>query len=216
MEKLLLGIDALKLLEKEGFSVLQSGLARDENEAVSISSQIGFPVALKVSSPSVIHKTEIDGVRFPVSSDKEVIEGFRELMQGFRSANPEKDVEGIMIQRIGRGFELIVGVHKDNQFGPVIMFGFGGIFVEAIKDVSFRVIPIDKKDAREMIEELSAYRILTSPRQKEIDLALIEDFLVKISGFVIKHKEIEGMDLNPVFISSAGMSICDARIRCEV
>lgn len=215
MERLILNVDALDLLEKEGFNILKTRLAKDEDEAVQFASDIGFPVSMKVSSYHVIHKTEVDGVRYPINNPSEVKEVFRELKSNFSSANPERDLDGIVIQRLGRGIETIVGVKRDRQFGPVIMFGLGGIFVEAIKDVSFRVIPINNKDARDMIEELSAYRILTSPRQRGIDLNLIEDFLVRVSHFITGHSEVKEMDMNPVFISAAGLYICDARITQE-
>ncbi len=215
MERLLLGLDALNLLEQEGFSVLKSLLAKDENEATTIASEIGFPVALKVSSPDVIHKTEIGGVKAPVNDEDEVRKAFRELVQNFASHNPGKRLDGIIVQCIGRGLELIAGVLKDHQFGPVLMFGLGGIFVEAIKDVSFRLLPIEAKDARGMIEELNAYRILTSPRWKGIDLGIVEDFLLRVSKLVEKHRGIQEMDLNPVFISQSGIEICDARIKID-
>ncbi len=215
MERLLLGLDALNLLEQEGFSVLKSLLAKDENEATTIASEIGFPVALKVSSPDVIHKTEIGGVKTPVNDENEVRKAFRELVQNFVFHNPGKRLDGIIVQCIGRGLELIAGVLKDHQFGPVLMFGLGGIFVEAIKDVSFRLLPIEAKDARGMIEELNAYRILTSPRWKGIDLGIVEDFLLRVSKLIEKHRGIQEMDLNPLFISQSGIEICDARIKID-
>jgi len=211
MERLLLGVDVLNFLEQEGFTVLRSALAKDENGAMRIASGIGFPVALKVSSPDVIHKTEIGGVRVPLNNEDEVRKAFRELTEG----NPGKRIDGIMVQELGKGLELIVGMLRDRQFGPVLMCGLGGIFVEALTDVSFRMLPIEAKDAREMIEELKAYSILISPRQKGINLSEIEDFLLKVSRFIMKHREIQEMDLNPVFITQSGIKICDARIKMD-
>jgi len=215
MERIILGVDAIHFLEQEGFPVLTSRMAKDEAEAARIASEIGFPVALKICSPYAIHKTEIEGVRYPLNNPLEAQEAFADLVEKFRSANPGKPLDGVMVQRLGAGIELIVGVHRDQQFGPVIMLGLGGIFVEAIKDVSFRLIPIEKADARDMIEELAAYRILTSPRQKGINIALLEDFLLKVSRLIIKHGSIKEVDMNPVFTSNAGIHICDARITEE-
>jgi acyl-CoA synthetase (NDP forming) len=215
MERLLLGLDAINLHEKEGFSVLTSKLARAEDEATKIALEIGFPVVLKVLSPDVVHKTEVGGVRAFINTEDELREAFRGLVEDFTTHNPEKRLDGIMVQGMGRGLELIVGVLKDQQFGPVLMFGLGGIFVEAIRDVSFRLLPIETKDAREMIEELNAYRILTSPRWKGIDIAMIEDFLLKVSGFTEREKGLQEMDLNPVFVSSSGIEICDARLKID-
>ncbi len=216
MERIILGVDALDLLEKEGFPVLRSRLAKTADEAVLFASEIGFPVALKVCSPHAIHKTDINGVRYPLNNPQEVQEAFIELVENFRLTKPKKDLDGIMVQRVGSGIELIVGVHKDNQFGHVIMCGIGGIFVEAIRDVSFRMIPIEKHHARDMIEELQAYRILTSPRHRGIDIKLVEELLLAVSQFIVKHKTIKEMDINPVFISGSGIHICDVRITEEV
>jgi acyl-CoA synthetase (NDP forming) len=213
MERLLLGMDALDFLEKEGLRVLDSSLAREESEAAGMASGIGFPVALKVSSPDVIHKTETGGIRVPLKSEDEVRQAFRDIVTLFRSDNPEKQLDGVMVQKLGRGLELIVGATKDQQFGPVLTFGLGGIYAEAIKDVSFRLIPVRRGDVREMMEELQSYRILKNPRSGTIELRCIEDFLLQVSNLVEKHAEIEEMDLNPVFVASKDIVICDARIR---
>lgn len=213
MEKLLLGIDAFNFLEKEGFPVLRNVLAKDEDEAARMASEIGFPVALKISSPDVVHKTETGGIILALKDDSEVTEAFKKITGAFLSDHPEKRLEGVIVQQMGSGLELIVGVLKDQQFGPVLMFGLGGIFVEAMKDVSFRCIPIEARDAKEMVEELQAYNALKNPRKETIDLSVIEDFLLQISRLVEKHRGIYEMDLNPVFVSSRGISICDARIK---
>jgi acyl-CoA synthetase (NDP forming) len=213
MERLLLGVDALAFLDKEGLRVLESSLARDENEAVSMASRIGLPVALKVSSPDVIHKTETGGIRVSLKNEGEVRQAFREIVAIFKSDSPEKQLDGVMVQKLGKGFELIVGARKDQQFGPVLMFGFGGIYAESIKDVSFRLIPVTKRDAREMIEELQSYGTLKNPRSGTVDLPCIEEFLLQVSSLIEKHEEIQEMDLNPVFIASGDIEVCDARIR---
>ncbi len=213
MEKLLLGVDALDFLDKEGLSVLKSFLARDENEAASIASKIGFPVAMKISSPDVVHKTETGGIRVYLKSGDEVRQAAKEILTAFRSDNPDKRLDGVMVQKLGRGIELIVGARKDRQFGPVLMFGLGGIYAEAMKDVSFRLVPLTERDAREMIEELQSYRILTNPRSGTVDIPQIEDFLLQVSNLIEKHNEIQEMDLNPVFVASSDIEICDVRIR---
>lgn len=215
MEKLLLGIDAFNFLEKEGFPVLKNALAKDENEAAGIASEIGFPVALKVSSPDVVHKTETGGIMLSLKDGGETREAFKKITGAFLSDHPGKRLEGVIVQKMGSGLELIVGVLRDQQFGPVLMFGLGGIFVEAMKDVSFRYIPITPRDAKEMIEELRSYSVLTNRRKETIDLSLIEDLLLQISRLVEKHPGIREMDLNPVFVSSGGISVCDVRIKMD-
>ncbi|HEX2964244.1 MAG TPA: acetate--CoA ligase family protein, partial [Syntrophorhabdaceae bacterium] len=123
-----------------------------------------------------------------------------------------KKLDGIIVQQDGKGFEVIVGVSNDAQFGPILMFGPGGIFVEAIRDVSFRLIPIKPFDARDMIVELKNYPALKNPRNGTTDLAAVEQLLCRISKYVTDHPEIQEIDLNPVFVLSRGVSICDARI----
>ncbi len=213
MERLLLGVEALGFLEKDGLPVLKSSLARDENEAVSVASKIGFPVALKISSPDVIHKTETGGVAVPLKDGGEVRRAFKEIVDLFSADFPAKRLDGVMVQELGKGFELIVGTRKDPQFGPVLMFGLGGIFAEAMNDVAFRLVPIAARDAKEMIEELKSYAVLKNPRKGTIDLPTIEKFLMQVSGLLEKHAEIQEMDLNPVFVSSKDIEVCDARIR---
>jgi len=152
-------------------------------------------------------------VRVCLSHEDEVRKAFRGLVDGFALQGPGKRVDGVMVQRMGTGLEFIVGSLNDKQFGPVLMFGLGGIFAEAMKDVSFRLIPIEPRDAREMIGDLQGSMVLTNPRGEALDLAGIEHFLLKVSRLIEEHKEIQEMDLNPVFVSSGGIEICDARMK---
>jgi acyl-CoA synthetase (NDP forming) len=213
MERLLLGVEALAFLEKEGLPVLKTVLAGDEDEAVRTASSLGFPVALKLSSPDVVHKTETGGIKVSLKDETEVRKAFREIVSTFAADSPDKKLEGVMVQRLGAGFELIVGTLHDPQFGPVLMFGLGGILVEAMNDVCFRLIPLDARDSKEMIEELQGYKILRNPRKGSIDLPAIESFLLQVSKLVETHPEIQEMDMNPVFAESADLKICDARIK---
>jgi len=212
METMLLGVEAFTFLEKEGLPVLRCVLAKDAEEAASQARAIGFPVTLKLSSPDVIHKTETGGVRVGLKSENEVREVFQEIVAHFQAENADKRFDGVMVQNQGRGIELIVGTLQDQQFGPVLMFGLGGVAVEALDDVSFRMIPITARDARTMIDDLHGSQVLKNPRGEHIDLAVVNDFLVQISALIERHPEIRTMDLNPVFVSSQGIQICDARI----
>jgi acetyl-CoA synthetase (ADP-forming) len=215
MSSLLLGVEALSFLEKDGFPTLKSLLAKDEDEAVSKALEIGLPVTLKVSSPDVIHKTETGGIRVSLNDEAEVAQAFREIVGTFTADHPEKRLDGIIIQKQGSGLEVIVGMLKDPQFGPVLMFGLGGVFVEAMRDVSFRLVPIETFDAKDMMEELKNYEVLRKPRSGTIDLKEVEKFLFRISTFIANYPEIQEMDLNPVFVSSYGVRICDARIMVD-
>jgi acetyl-CoA synthetase (ADP-forming) len=212
MESLMLGVEALSFLEKEGLPVLKTLLAEDEDDAARKASEIGFPVTLKPSSPDVIHKTETGGIRVSLGDESEVRQAFREIVGTFAANCPGKRLDGVIVQKQGSGLEVIVGMLKDLQFGPVLMFGLGGIFVEAMKDVTFRLIPIENPDAKDMMEELRNYEILKNPRTGKIDLRAIENLLLSISAFITHHPELWEMDLNPVFVSSHGVRICDARI----
>jgi succinyl-CoA synthetase beta subunit len=213
MESLLLGIEALSFLQEEGFPVLKSLLAHNEDDATKKALEIGLPVTLKPSSPDVIHKTETGGIRVSLRDEAEVRQAFREIVATFSSNYPEKRLDGAMVQKQGSGLEVIVGMLRDAQFGPVLMFGLGGVFVEAMKDVTFRLIPIEKADAKDMMEELKGYDVLRNPRSGSLDLPAVEKLLVDISTFIAHHQEVQEMDLNPVFVSSHGVQICDARMK---
>jgi succinyl-CoA synthetase beta subunit len=213
MESLLLGIEALSFLQEEGFPVLKSLLAHNEDDATKKALEIGLPVTLKPSSPDVIHKTETGGIRVSLRDEAEVRQAFREIVATFSSNYPEKRLDGAMVQKQGSGLEVIVGMLRDAQFGPVLMFGLGGVFVEAMKDVTFRLIPIEKADAKDMMEELKGYDVLRNPRNGSLDLPAVEKLLVDISTFIAHHQEVQEMDLNPVFVSSHGVQICDARMK---
>ncbi len=213
MEKLLLGIEALEFLEKGGLAVLKAELARDPDEAASAAATIGFPVALKISSPNIIHKTEEAGVKLFLKSEDEVRKAFQDIVDRFAARTSKGRLDGVLVQRMASGVELIVGSLEDEQFGPVLMFGLGGILAEAMKDVSFRLIPLGRYDARDMIADLRHSSVLKKPRGETIDVHAIENFLLQVSALILKHREIHEMDLNPVFASQRGLEICDARIK---
>jgi len=215
MEQLLLGVEALAFLHQGGFPVLTSLIAENEDDAARKAFQIGFPVTLKPSSSDVIHKTETGGIRVSLKDEAEARQAFREIVTTFTANCPGKRLDGVMVQGQGSGLEVIIGMLRDQQFGPVLMFGLGGVFVEAMKDVAFRLIPIEAADARDMMEELRNYRVLKTPRTGTIDLPAVENLLVRISTFVTDHPDILEMDLNPVFVSSHGVQICDARIKMD-
>jgi acyl-CoA synthetase (NDP forming) len=217
MEKLILGVEALRFLEREGLRVLKSSLAQGEEEAVIAAKEIGFPVALKLLSPEVIHKTDAGGVRVDLRNESEVRDACKRLIKAFHATHPEGELEGVMIQEMGEGMEVIVGTLLDPQFGPAIMFGLGGILVEALRDVSFRIIPIQRKDAQDMIREIKGFPILQGIRGEDrgVNLRSLEDLLLSISDLIERHPTILEMDINPAFAFAKGYAICDARIRMK-
>ncbi|OPY54180.1 MAG: succinyl-CoA synthetase subunit alpha [Methanosaeta sp. PtaU1.Bin060] len=197
------------ILEGFGISTTGSRVARSEEEAVDIFQSIGAPVALKVLSPDVVHKSDAGGVKLDVKSAAEVRAAFREISSAFQG----KKLAGISVQRMAKpGIEAIVGVTQDATFGPMLMFGLGGVFVEVLKDVSFRSIPITESDADEMIEEIKGSVLLRGFRGHSADIQALKRLMLLISDIVVKNPQISEMDLNPVFLYPDGYTVVDARI----
>ncbi len=197
------------ILEELGISTTGSRVARSEEEAVEIFLSLASPVAMKVLSPEVVHKSDAGGVKLHLEGEDAVRQAYREMISAFQG----RAVEGISVQRMAPpGIEAIVGVANDPTFGPVLMFGLGGVFVEVLKDVSFRSIPITLSDAQEMIEEIRGYTLLKGSRGHSADIEALEELLMKISDFVASEPRVWEMDLNPVFLYPQGCTAVDARI----
>jgi len=211
---LLTEIEAKELLKLGGIDVVETKLATSKEEAISISRQMGFPVALKIASPDVVHKTDAGGVQLGLNSEQEVDKAYEDIMKAIKAAYPEANIQGVSVQKMARtGVEVIIGMSKDAQFGPVIMFGLGGILVEILKDVSFRIVPLTPRDAREMIKEIKGYPLLEGYRgQEAVDVANLEKLILKVSEFAEKYPEVDELDLNPIFAYSDGAVAVDARV----
>jgi len=201
--------ESKSVLESLGITTTGTGVAKSEDEAVEIFQSLASPVAMKVLSPDVVHKSDAGGVKLDLRDADEVRRAYRNITQAFQ----DKKVAGISVQRMARpGVEAIVGVANDATFGPILMFGLGGVFVEVLKDVSFRSIPISASDARDMIEEIKGYALLRGYRGISADIEALEKLLMAISDFVIKNPDISEMDINPVFLYPDGYMVVDARI----
>ena len=209
--------ESKRVLKQVGISVVETRLAKTQKEAVSLSRKMGFPVALKIASPDVIHKSDSGGVKLSLNNAAEVKKAYDEILKKVREQYPEAAVHGVSVQKMVRpGTEVIVGTSKDPQFGPVIMFGLGGIFVELLKDVSFRVIPVERKDAQEMIEEIKGYPLLQGYRGKEpASLSALVDIILKISKWIEGSPWIKELELNPIFAYRDKAVAVDARIVLE-
>ncbi len=207
-------VEAKQLLKRAGINVVETKLATSKDEALSISKELGYPVALKIASSDVIHKSDAGGVKLNLQTAAQVGKAYSEILKSIKTQYPEAKIQGISVQKMARpGVEVIIGVTKDAQFGPVLMFGLGGILVEILKDVSFRIVPLAKRDAREMIREIKGYPVLDGYRGTEpVNVAKLEDMILKVSAFVEQHPEVEQLDLNPVFASSDGAIAVDARV----
>jgi acyl-CoA synthetase (NDP forming) len=212
--KILTEVESKQLLEEAGIAIVRARLATSRDAAVQAARDIGFPVVLKVVSPQITHKSDVGGVKLDLKSPEEVAAAFDEIMAAARRAAPDAAIDGVSVQQMARpGIEVIVGVSTDPQFGPVIMFGLGGILVEVLKDVSFRIIPIASRDARQMIHEIKGFPLLEGYRgQDPADLAALESLLLRVSAFVEQQPEVSELDLNPVFAYKDGALAVDARI----
>ena len=172
---------------------------------------------MKISSVDITHKSDAGGVKVNLKDKVEVENAFDMIMRSAREKFPDADIEGISVQRMAKsGTEIIIGMIKDAQFGPVLMFGLGGILVEVLKDVAFRIVPLEKRDASEMIKEIKGYKLLEGYRgQDPVDIPYLEDMLVKLSVFVDNTPEIKEIDMNPIFAYKDGAVVVDARIVLE-
>jgi acyl-CoA synthetase (NDP forming) len=209
--------ESKRILRQAGIPVVETRLAKTQKEAVSLSRKMGFPVVLKISSPEVIHKSDSGGVKLSLNNAAEVKKAYDEILKKVKKQYPEAAVHGVSVQKMVRpGTEVIIGTSKDPQFGPVIMFGLGGIFVELLKDVSFRVIPVKGKDAQEMIEEIKGYPLLKGYRGKEpASITALVEIILKISKFIEQNSQVKELDLNPIFAYRDKAVAVDARIILE-
>ena len=214
---LLTEMESKVLIKAEGIDVTETRLARSRQEAVSISDQIGYPVVLKIASHEITHKSDAGGVKLGVPTPEAVVKAYDEILASVTLKHPKAAIEGVTVQKAARpGIEVIMGMFKDAQFGPVLMFGLGGIWVEVLKDVSFRIVPLTKKDATSLIREIKGYPLLEGRRGWEgVDLSRLEEALLRLSAFVEKYPEIKELDLNPIFAYSDGCVAVDARVILE-
>jgi len=210
-------MEAREILKAYGIRVPEAELASDIDEAKEIAKRIGYPLVLKIVSPNILHKTDVGGVRIGIGSEKELEEDYDEILFHVRKYIPDANIRGILVQEfIKDKKETIIGMSEDPQFGPMIMFGLGGIYVEALKDVSFRIAPLSRQMAGEMIEEIKTTKLLKGTRGEDSsDIESIIEIILKVSQLVIDFPEIIEMDINPLFVKKQGEgSIAgDARIR---
>ncbi len=212
--RLLTEIEAKGLIRQAGINVIDTKLATSKEAALSISQQLGFPVVLKIVSEDIIHKSDAGGVKLDLRTAEQAGEAYDDILKAIKKQYPEAKIQGVSVQQMARpGVEVIIGISRDAQFGPVLMFGLGGILVEVLKDVSFRIIPLARRDAREMIREIKGYPSLEGYRgQEKVDVANLEELILKVSAFIEQHPEVEELDLNPVIAYSDGAVAVDARV----
>lgn len=210
-------VEAKQILKEAGLSVVETRLAANKAEAQRIARELGFPVVMKILSPDIAHKSDVGGVKLGLKNEAEVAAAHDEMLAAVQRAAPNARIAGVSIQPMARqGTEVIIGMTKDAAFGPVLMFGLGGIFVEVLKDVAFRVVPLTQRDARQMVREIKGYPVLQGVRgQAGADVTKLEEAVLKLSAFVDAHPEIKELDMNPVFAYRDGLAAVDARIVLE-
>lgn len=207
-------IEAKQILTEIGINCTETRLAPTKEEAIALSEEIGYPVVLKISSVDITHKSDAGGVKVNLKTREEMEAAYDQIMASALEKFPNADIEGISVQSMAKpGIEIIMGMIKDASFGPVVMFGLGGVLVEVLKDVSFRIVPIEMSDAEEMTSELQGKKLLEGYRgQDPADIPYLCDMLLKLSNFVNETPGIEEIDMNPVFAYKDGAAVVDARI----
>jgi acyl-CoA synthetase (NDP forming) len=215
--KVLLETEAKAICTEYQIPVTTFKLAKSEGEAAEFAGQLGFPVVLKIVSPEIIHKSDAGGVIVNLKNEAEVKNAYAKILENAKKYNPGAKISGVLVQEMApQSTEVIVGAIKDPQFGQTLMFGLGGIFVELLKDVTFRVAPLTRDDAYEMVTKVKAYPLLTGYRNTPpADLDAIINVLMNTSKLVMDHPEIKELDLNPVMAYEKGAKTVDARIILE-
>ena len=215
--KFLLEHEAKTVCKEYGIPITEIKIAKTVEEAVKFSEEMGCTTVFKIVSPDVIHKFDVGGVILNINGPEEAKKAYNKILENVKKHNPNARIDDILIQEMAAcAIEVIVGAIKDAQFGPTLMFGFGGTFVEVMKDVSFRIAPITEEDAKEMICEVKAYPILQGYRgQPPADIDALARILLNTSKLIIDHQEIKELDLNPVMVYKKGAKTVDARIILE-
>jgi acetyl coenzyme A synthetase (ADP forming)-like protein len=208
--------EAHAVLQAYGLPMLQSKMVRDVKEAIAAAREIGFPVVLKIVSPDIIHKVDVGGVRLNLQSEDDVKNAYNDLIQQVKTAKENVEIWGVLVQEMVRGGkETILGMKRDPHFGALLMFGLGGIYVEVLRDVTFRIAPIRELGAHNMIDNIKGIKLLMGYRgEPPSDLEAIANSLSRLSQLVIDFPEIEEMDINPLIVlpEGSGARVVDARI----
>ena len=212
--KVALPDESLAMVKLFGVDVPDYVLVNTAEEAVEVSKEIGFPLVLKIASQDVLHKSDIGGVVINVENTEEVERNFHKVLDNLKRVVPEAQIGGVLIQKqLPEATHLIVGGVYDEQFGPAVMFGLGGVFVELFKDVSFRIAPVTETEALEMIKEIKAYPVLSGYRgSKKLNIEQVMKTIVNISEFITNISIIKEVELNPLFAYEKSVKAVDARV----
>jgi acetyltransferase len=213
-------VDGRDLIKCYGFNILETQLAKTGEEAADIAENMGFPVVMKIVSPQILHKSDAGGVVIGLESKEAVLKTFDKIVERASAHKPDAVIEGVAVQQMARhGEEVILGMNRYPVFGPLLMFGVGGIFVEVFQDVVFRLAPIGRNEARRMIRSIRGYNLFTGFRGRpKADVENLQKRLVSLSVMAINHPEIKEMDINPLMVheEGKGATAADCRIILEV
>ncbi len=210
--RILVETESKRILDQWGIPVAPCEVATSREEALEFAHSIGFPVVLKILSPDIIHKTEAGGVKLNLTTDDDVRSAFDEILENSKNNSPSANVFGVTVQKMVSGIEVAIGVTNDPQFGHVLMFGLGGLWLELLKDITFRLIPIDATDADEMIRDIRGSPLLKGYRGQKADVESLSRMLMKVSDLIMAYPDIDEMDLNPVITAASGSVVADARV----
>ena len=212
--KFLMEHEAKAICKHYGIPVTKYEVAKDPEEAVRIAENLGYPVVMKIVSPQVIHKSDVGGVIVGLRTPEEVKKAYQEIIDNVKRHVPDAEIVGILVQEMApHSTEVIVGAIRDPQFGPTIMFGLGGVLVELLKDVSFRVAPFDEEEAMEMMKEIRTYKILEGYRgAPKADLSSLAKVIVSTANLMTELSDVAQLDLNPVFAYEDRALVVDARM----
>ncbi len=207
-------LESEEILRTYDIPVVKQGLAKTLNEAVLIAEKIGYPVVLKIASPDITHKSDIGCVKVDITSGENLKKAYKEVMRRAQKHKPKANIWGVLVQKmIETGREIIVGMKRDLTFGPVVLFGLGGIFVEILKDISFSIVPITRDDALRMVRQIKGYPILNGYRgEPRVNIESIIDIILRTSKLAQDFKDILEIDLNPIFALEKGSIVIDSRI----
>ena len=210
----LLEPEAKELIETFGIKTTRRIVASSRADAIRAAVSLGYPVVLKIISPDISHKTDVGGVRLGIKDEEGVMAAYDEIIRNVHTKQPDVRIHGILVEEMATPYtEVIVGGLRDTQFGPAVMFGLGGIFVEVFKDVSFRIAPVTEYEALDMIHDVKGSMILKGFRNmKALDISALVKTIIQVSGIMVSEGNIKEIDLNPVFVYPKGIIAVDARI----
>ncbi|MCD6219692.1 acetate--CoA ligase family protein [Candidatus Calescamantes bacterium] len=211
----LLELEAGEIFKLYGISIPDSILVEEDNLLIPSSEKLGFPLVMKIVSPQIIHKTDVGGVKVGIKNRDELITAYKSMIVETKEKVSGAEIRGVLLQKMAPpgAREVVLGGLRDATFGSVVMFGLGGIWVEVLKDVSFRVAPVDEKEAREMVKEIKGKKILEGIRgEKPVDFALLYKTIANFSQMLYEFPEFKEVDANPVFLYPDSLICVDARI----